>query len=436
MTPRMSNDRNRLVVLGLDGLPLSLARSLAQTGKLPHLASLALSPKARQMRAELPELSPVNWASFVTGKNPGGHGIFGFSTIDGASYGLSLTDSSALKATTIFERFGQSGRTSKVINLPGAYPARPMPGMLVAGFVAPELTRAVHPPFLASILAGEGYVLEADTVRADKDPDYLLSQVRATLRSRERALELFWPDLSWDLFMLVLTETDRIFHFFYPAVEDPSHALHGAFLEFLTQWDRLIGRVLERYDALPGSKRLMVLADHGFTRCRAEIDLNVWLMGQGLLKLKDRGENEYDTRALLPHESAAFALDPGRIYINVKERFARGVFHQYVAQKLRAELREALLGLRHEGEPVMAAVHEPSAIYSGPFAFMAPDLICEPNPGFSLTGKFNRITQSGLYGRHGVHTAGDAFFYDSHGAAPRTVSEAGREMFAHFGLEP
>ena len=436
MTPVMPNDCNRLVVLGLDGLPLKLAQQLARTGKCPHLAALALSPRASGIRAELPELSPVNWASFVTGKNPGGHGVFGFATIDGASYSLSLADSSAIKAPTIFERLGESGRTSKVINLPGAYPARPIPGMLVAGFVAPELTRAVHPPFLASILAGEGYVLEADTTRGDKDPDYLLSQARATLRSRTRALELFWPDLSWDLFMLVLTETDRIFHFFYPAVEDPGHPLHSAFLEFLEQWDRLIGRVLELYDCLASPKRLMVLADHGFTRCRAEIDLNVWLMGQGLLKLKDRGENEYDTRAMLPHESAAFALDPGRIYINVKERFARGVFHQYVAQKLRAEIKESLLALRHEGQPVMAAVHEPQDIYSGPFVFKAPDLICEPNPGFSLTAKFDRVTLSGLYGRHGVHTANDAFFYDSDGSTPQSVSQAGRELFAHFGLEP
>ena len=62
-----------------------------------------------------------------------------------------------------------------------------------------------------------------------------LARARATLRSRTRALELFWPDLSWDLFMLVLTETDRIFHFFYPAVEDLGHPLHSAFLEFLEE---------------------------------------------------------------------------------------------------------------------------------------------------------------------------------------------------------
>jgi predicted AlkP superfamily phosphohydrolase/phosphomutase len=431
----MRDSRNRLVVLGLDGLPLSLAKALCQDGKLPHLAGLAFSSNARAIRAELPELSPVNWASLVTGKNPGGHGVFGFSRIDPATYTLSLTDSSAIQAPTIFERLGEKGLTSKVVNLPGAYPARPINGMLVAGFVAHDLARAVHPPFLASVLAGEGYVLEADTTRGAGDPDYLLSQVRATLRSREKALDLFWPDLAWDMFMLVLTETDRIFHFFYPAVANPQHALHGAFLEFLIEWDRLIGRVLERYDALPDPKRLVVLADHGFTECRAEVDLNVWLMKQGVLKLRAMGVTEFDSQAIAPHETAAFALDPGRIYINVKERFARGVFHQYIGDKLRRELRAALLELTHGGQKVMAAVHEPQDIYSGPFTSNAPDLVCEANPGFSLTGKFDRMEVCGLHGRYGCHTPGDTFFYDSAGSAPACVSAAGQELFAHFGLE-
>ncbi|GFK93445.1 hypothetical protein NNJEOMEG_01278 [Fundidesulfovibrio magnetotacticus] len=432
----MQHHRNRLVILGLDGLPFSLARELCRAGKLPNLARVALSPNARALRAELPELSPVNWASLVTGRDPGGHGVFGFSRIDPAAYALSLTDSSAIAAPTLFERMGEKGLTSKVINLPGAYPARPIPGMLVAGFVAHDLQKAVHPPFLASILAGEGYVLEADTTRGASDPDYLLAQARATLRSRAKALDLFWPDLAWDLFMLVLTETDRIFHFFYPAVAEPLHALHGPFMEFMAEWDRVIGLFLDRYDALPEPKRLVVLADHGFTACKAEVDLNVWLMQKGLLSLREKGAGEYDSSVIAPHQTAAFALDPGRVYINCKERFARGVFHQYVADKLRAEIKAGLEELTVDGERVMAAVHDPRAIYSGPLAFKAPDLVCEPNPGFSLTGKFDRTELSGFYGRAGCHTAGDAFFFDSAASAPGRVSEAGRQLFAHFGLEP
>lgn len=431
----MRSERSRLVVLGLDGLPFSLAQNLCRAGRLPNLAGLALSTNARPIRAELPELSPVNWAGLVTGQDPGGHGVFGFSHPDSATYAQTLTDSSALKAPTLFDRLGAAGLISKVVNLPGAYPARPIRGMLVAGFVAPELTRAVHPPFLAAILAGEGYVLEADTTRGAADPDHLLAQVRATLRSRAKALELFWPDLAWDLFLLVLTETDRIFHFFYPAVANPEHRLHDAFLEFLTEWDRLIGQVLERFQALPEPKRLVVLADHGFTACRIEADLNVWLVRQGLLRLSARGRTEHDSR-VIAQPTAAFALDPGRIYLNAKERFARGAFHQYAARDLRREIKAGLLELTFEGAPVFEAVYEPKEIYHGPHLAQAPDLICLGAPGVGLTGKFDRAEMFGLHGRFGCHTAGDAFFYDSRASRPETVAGAGRELFAHFGLNP
>jgi predicted AlkP superfamily phosphohydrolase/phosphomutase len=429
----MNDARPRLVVLGLDGLPFSLARSLCESGKLPNLSSLALSPKALPLNAELPELSPVNWASLVTGLNPGGHGVFGFSRPDPATYAQHLTDSSALAVPTILERFKEKNLFAKVINLPGAYPAKPMSGMLVAGFVAPDLAKAVYPPMLGAILAGQGYQLEADTTRQASDPDYLLSQVRATLRSRAKALELMWPDLAWDLFMLVLTETDRLFHFFYPAVANPEHALHGAFLEFLVEWDRLIGQVLERYQALPEPKRLMVVADHGFGPCETEFDLNVWLMGQGLLKLSTQGADEYDSRSIT-YPTAAFALDPGRIYINTKERFARGVFHEHVAVGLRREIKEGLMSVTWQGRPVMARVCEPQEIYCGPHLAKAPDLICQGAPGIGLTGKFNRGDMFGLHGRFGCHTADDAFFYDSLGSRPTSVSQAGAEIFAHFGL--
>ncbi len=38
------------------------------------------------MRSTLPDVSSVAWSSFITGKNPGEHGIFGFMEIDRHSY--------------------------------------------------------------------------------------------------------------------------------------------------------------------------------------------------------------------------------------------------------------------------------------------------------------------------------------------------------------
>jgi predicted AlkP superfamily phosphohydrolase/phosphomutase len=427
--------RPRFLVLGLDGLPLTLARDLAATGRLPHLASLCQSPLARDIDAELPELSPVNWTSFATAEGPGRHGIFAFTEIDPVSYALSMVDSTAVACPTIFDRLGARGLTSKVVNLPAAYPARPLRGALVAGFVAPLLARAAYPPELAELLASSGYLIEADTTRGAADPDYLIAQLTATLKSRETALDLLFSGHDFDLFVLVLTETDRILHFFFPALADPGHPLFGPFLELLARWDRLIGKYLDMYDALPEPKRLMVLADHGFAELRTEIDLNVWLAQHGLLSLTDNPAHEWDSR-MAAHGSAAFALDPGRIYLHVKERFARGVLHEHAARDLRERLRHDLMELTFEGEPVMEAVHRAEDIYDGPMLRQAPDLVCVARPGFSLTGKFDRTALFGRFGRFGCHAAHGGIFYDSSGAAPARLRDAGREILTFFGVTP
>ncbi len=76
------------------------------------------------------------------------------------------------------------------------------------------------------------------------DPDYLFDQVALTLEGRLKALELLWNDLAWDLFTIVFTETDRLFHFFYP-LRRRQHPLSSKAAEFMNKWDHAIGVVLD-----------------------------------------------------------------------------------------------------------------------------------------------------------------------------------------------
>lgn len=424
--------RSRLVVLGLDGLPLHLARTLAP--ELPNLARLATAPGASALRAEVPELSPVNWTSFFTGEGPEVHGVYGFTRLNPTAMRLELASADWVRCPTIFDRLGAAGLTSKVVNLPNTYPARPLRGMLVAGFVAPEISRAVFPPMLASLLPG--YRLEADTRRGSDDPDYLLSELAATLESRHRALNLLWPDLAWDCFVFVLTETDRLFHFFYPAVEDQSHPLHAGMLGLLRRWDALIGEVLARYEALPGPKRLLALADHGFTSLRTEVDLNAWLRSTGRLVTRGRPADEWDAGILAP-SATAFALDPGRIYVHDRGRFPRGCVAPQDMPAHVEELAEGLRALTFQGEPVMQEVLPAQEAYpetAAPRAPGAPDLVCVPRPGFDCKAKWDRFEVFSHYGRFGTHTREGAFFFDSAGAMPRRVRDVGQLVLRHFNL--
>lgn len=432
-----TNQRSRMVVLGLDGLPHSLARTLAKTGKLPNLARLALDTDSRAIRAELPDLSPVNWTSFYTASGPEEHGVFGFTRISPATYEMALADFNQVAVPTIFDLLGEAGFASRVLNLPNTYPARPVKGtMLVAGFVAPDLKGAVHPPFLTARLNAAGYQIEADTTRGAAEPEYLFSQIRAMLRSRRQALEIMWPDLGWDVFTCVLTETDRLFHFFFDAVTDTTHPLHTSCMELLTEWDVLLGYILDLYDRLPHPKRLMALADHGFTRLQTEVDINAWLRHNGYLHTASTAmQTELDATGVLP-EARAFALDPGRIYLHTAQRFSRGRLNEAQAADTAHAIRSGLMALRYEGKPVIRAVHTADDLYNGPMRPYAPDLICEAHSGFDLKAKFDRDQIFGFFGRSGSHTADDAFFYDSQGAAPRTLRETGQLVLKHFGIAP
>lgn len=424
-------NRPKTVVLGLDGLPYSLARKLGEQGTCPNIHSLIHSGNASPMHAELPELSPVNWTSFYTAAGPEEHGVFGFTRLNPNTYATEIADFNQVQAETIFDRLGGKGLYSKVINLPNTYPARPINGILVSGFVAPELEKAVYPPPLVNILRAKGYRLEADTVSGSRDHEFLLREISSTLDSRLMALDLLWPDMSWDLFVLVLTETDRLFHFLYPALEEETHPLNRDCLEFMKKWDRAVGEVLKRYRSLPDPKRLIVLADHGFTGLKQEADLNAWLKTEGFLNFESRPENELDARSISP-ETKAFCLDPGRIFIHDCARFARGRVQSADRLEIAREIKTGLYELTWKGERVISEIYPGSELYPGAQGPHVPDLVCVPAPGFELKGKFDRREIFGLFKRSGCHTDKDAFFFDSQGMRAARTRDAGQAVMDFF----
>ena len=421
----------RLVFLGLDGLPWSLAQNLCAQGLLPNLATIAEAPGCLAISAELPELSPVNWTSLFTASPPGEHGVFGFTRMDPRSYELEFTDFTHVHGPTIFERLADKGLFCKVVNMPNLAPVRPMRAMLVAGFPAQALRGSVHPPALGGILADHGYTIEADTVRGASNTAFLLDDLQRSLACREKALDLLWPDMAWDLFFFVLTETDRLGHFLFPALVEPYHPWRSEALRFMATWDGLIGKFLSRYHDLPGPKRLMIMADHGFTTLTQEVDLNVWLREAGLLRLSRQPADEWDAGAMGP-DTRAFALDPGRIYLHTRERFARGGLAVAEADRLAEELARELSRLTWQGRKVIRHVHQGRDLYHGSQSRIAPNLVLVPEPGFDLKGKFGRTGMFGHFGRQGMHTADDVFFYDSMGSSARTPTEVGQTILNHF----
>ena len=69
---------NKVLVLGFDGMDPKILKTLVEEGKLPNFEHLMKTGDFKPLTTSMPPQSPVAWANFITGMNPGGHGIFDF----------------------------------------------------------------------------------------------------------------------------------------------------------------------------------------------------------------------------------------------------------------------------------------------------------------------------------------------------------------------
>jgi predicted AlkP superfamily phosphohydrolase/phosphomutase len=399
---------NRACVIGLDGVPYGMIVELARRGVMSTMARLMDLGKLHQMKASLPEISAVSWTNFMTGTNSGTHGIFGFTDFKPRSYEIRFPNFLDVRAPTLWDKLGAKGKRSIVINQPSTYPARKIEGVLISGFVALELAKAVWPMPYRAVLERMGYQIDIDTLKARESPAVLWQELTKTMAGRQKALNLFWEE-PWDYFEFVLTGTDRLHHFLWKAYEDPAHPAHQNFLDFYRHIDRLIGKIVAAYHKLTNTyDGFYILSDHGFTGIVQEVYLNVWLAKNGYLKFakpEPAGLEDISAR------TKAFALDPNRIYLNLKNKFPKGTVERSKRKALRGEIAGKLKKLEYHGRKVVREVFFAEDAYSGPHVGKGPDLIVVGEPGFDMKGSVKKKEIFGRSGLQGMHTWDDAFFW-------------------------
>jgi len=400
--------KTRACVIGLDGVPYDMIAALADRGVMPAMARLLRMGHLHKMKASLPEISAVSWTNFMTGRNPGVHGIFGFTDFRPGSYAVRFPNFLDVRSPALWDTLRSSGRRSIVINQPSTYPARPTNGVLISGFVAVELAKAVFPPTYRSALEEIGYRTDIDTVKSREDPEFLWRELRETLAGHTKALDLLW-DEPWDYFEFIITGTDRLHHYLWDAYGDVTHRFHERFLEYYRLADRVIDRIATAWvNATGGPAGLFVLSDHGFAGIVKEVYLNVWLEQHGYLAF-----NRPDPGGLedASDGTRAFALDPNRIYLNVKGRFPRGSVEPADVPPLKQEIANGLAALEHGGRKVVRRVFSREEIYSGPFTSQGPDLLVLGESGFDMKGSVKKKEVFGRTDLQGMHTWDDAFFW-------------------------
>jgi predicted AlkP superfamily phosphohydrolase/phosphomutase len=410
--------KQRACVVGLDGVPIGLLSRLAASGVMPRAAEIIRGGRLVKMRAALPPVSSVSWSSFMTGANPAEHGIFGFTDVAPESYELRFPLFSDLAVPTLWDRLGEAGLRCAVINQPATYPARQMPGVLISGFVAPNFEKSVWPKQHLPELRRMGYRVdvEADVAQVGnlRDPDHFLDDLLVCLEARQRAVQHFWDLEEWDYFEAVVTETDRLHHFLWNAVQEGDNARHGRSMDCYRAIDALVGDVWERFARRQSAARegegFFLLSDHGFWGVRQEVCLNAWLKENGYLSY--RKEAPASVADIAPG-TRAFCLDPGRIYINRRGRFAQGCVEEAEAPALAQEIAAGLGELSFERQAVMQRVFSRDEIYHGSRVNLGPELVAVGNPGFDLKGttKSKGVFTAPRF--QGMHTWDDAFVWSA-----------------------
>jgi len=391
--------KKRVVVIGLDGVPHSFLQQMIERGEFSNLKALFVEGSLTRMRSTIPCVSSVAWSSYMTGRNPGKHNIYGFVDRDPRSLDLYIPTSKNMGSQTLWEALGQQRKRVLVINVPLTYPPRPVNGILIGCFLCMNIDKVAYPREVSQTLKTMGYRIDADARLAKKNESLFLEDLHETLRKRiEVGLHLYGTE-PWDFFQLHIMETDRMNHFFWDGWADETSPHREAFLKFYREVDRAVGEIVGKVG--PDSE-LFILSDHGFCSSEKEVNLNAWMKEREWLRLE--GEASQELKAIHP-SSRAYSLLPGRVYLLGSSGTERNSLEQEIASAL-LELRDP-----SNGKKVIQKVWRKEEIYQGPYQKNGPDLVAVPEPGYDLKGNLAAQEVMTSSETRGMHTDDDAFLY-------------------------
>ncbi len=407
----------RIVGIGLDGFPYSLAEELMYEGVMPNLHRLAERGAMSRIKSVFPTVSGVAWSAFQTGRNPGEFGVFGFVDLE-RDFELCIPDYTDLKQETLWQRLSDAGKRFAALSVPMTYPAPQVNGFLVSGFLAPQLDeRAVSSEAVLQQLGDLDYEIDIDPTIAAEAPERFRQDLQRVSEARQKTiLSLLGQEEEWDLFFAHVMDTDRLHHFMWPTGEGGS--AEGFFYDFYRKLDEFLGEVV---DAIGGEQNLLICSDHGFCELKWEVQLNRWLKNQGYLDYENAPQKGYKA---IKDGSRAVSLVPGRVYILHESRWDRGVVTDKEYEPLRREIMDKLRAITHPetGEVVCRQVMKREEVFSGPYAEQGPDIIIDPCDGYDLKAKLGAGHMFEKGPRTGMHTYGDAMLLT--GSNLRSISKA------------
>ena len=91
-------------------------------------------------------LTPLAWTSFLSGQNPGRHGIFDFFARDDDSYRFRLVTSAERAGHNFVDLISDAGMSIVCFNVPLTYPPHEVNGAVISGLGTPNMrVEFAHP---------------------------------------------------------------------------------------------------------------------------------------------------------------------------------------------------------------------------------------------------------------------------------------------------
>jgi predicted AlkP superfamily phosphohydrolase/phosphomutase len=392
----------KAAIIGLDGVPYDLITDLASRNIMPHTRELLNQGKITKARTNLPPNSAVSWSSIFTARNPGEHGIYGFTDFLEGSYTVAYHHSMRLKAQPFWQK--NHDKRTVIVNLPATYPPQALNGVHISGFVSPQLDRSVFPNEESNLLKDFGYMVDVTAPLSETEIPRFLVELTNALENRVKVGVKLLKG-KWDNAFFVVTGTDRIGHYLWDAYRNKRNQYHDDFIQYFRKVDEAIGEITSQ---LPQDTAMMMLSDHGMTNSGTAYNLNTLLKEEGYLMVDDKPEINYNA---IKKPTCAFASETNKIHLNLESRFPKGSVKTSDRISLEDEIKDLLASVRLGGRRVVKSVYTRDEIFDGPHSSLGPELVVLPDDGFSFkTGLFSKeLTSVDLL--QGRHTEDNAFLY-------------------------
>lgn len=408
----LDKTRKRVFVVGLDGATFDVIHPMSRRGKLPTLSQMMAEGVSGELASTIPPNSSVAWSSFMTGKNPGKHGVYYFLEKKTGSYERPVITFRSIKSRTLWNTLSEHNKKVCVVNVPITYPPEEVNGCLISGLLAPDRnSNFTHPPSLHMELLKElgDYPLDHEAEEMWQKGDELKAYQHAIYSTRKvmEATKFLMKKKDWDFFITVFTITDRFQHvgwkYTLPWFKERNPGLAAKYENLIEVAYELADELLcEIRSSLDEDTRLMVISDHGCGPISGKFYINKWLIDRGYLQLKRgarlTGSSKRFMKGLLgqtgdqfkpqgesdfncvdwPRTKAFSSFSSGEeiIYINLKGREPMGVVEpgrEY--EGLRDRIISDLYQVRdHAGKQLIEKAYRREELYDGEYLDMAPDI--------------------------------------------------------------